>query len=379
MKKILILTFEFPPIHGGIATYVSQLALAAHEIGHEITVVAPQFGKDFRESDKNDYPYRVIRYDSSPAFFRKWPSLIGQTRFHAKPSEYDIIHAADWPHIFALGLLNKFKPIPFTATLYGGEILAVIGSKRPKHLLVQRYFEIPRHIYAISEYTRSLIIERCPRIPRDRISVALMGVNSAMFESPSGDRNIRSEFSIPEDHRIILTLARLDPRKGHRLVLKAIRQMPESIRQKVAYLIVGGGIDQSYIDELHELADLCGTRVIFTGPAPKDQVKSLYAAASIFCMPGEPHQRKVEGFGLAYLEAAAQGVPAIAGRIGGIPEAVLHEKTGLLVEPQNEAALTGALMRLLTDESYRRALGRSAREYAGTFTWKRCVEQTYGK
>ncbi|MCM2271737.1 MAG: glycosyltransferase family 4 protein, partial [candidate division Zixibacteria bacterium] len=102
-----------------------------------------------------------------------------------------------------------------------------------------------------------------------------------------------------------------------------------------------------------------------------------YSKSSIFCMPGVPHPLKVEGFGLAYLEAAAQGLPSIGTSIGGVPEVVRHDQTGIVIAPEDRRALASAINKLLTNNEYCIRLGRNARQEAEQFTWRRCAEATY--
>jgi phosphatidylinositol alpha-1,6-mannosyltransferase len=159
-------------------------------------------------------------------------------------------------------------------------------------------------------------------------------------------------------------------------VFKALAGLPASVAEKVAYVVVGQG-GAEYSAELRRLADQCSVPTVFTGPVANDDLRVLYASASVFCMPGEPHPRRVEGFGLVYLEAAAQGVAAIASRVGAIPEVVIDGETGIIIEPMDHEALGAALLRCLQDPAYARQLGDTAREWARGFSWGRCAEETY--
>jgi len=103
----------------------------------------------------------------------------------------------------------------------------------------------------------------------------------------------------------------------------------------------------------------------------------LYASAQLFCMPGEPHPRRVEGFGLVYLEAAAQGVAAIASRLGAIPEVVVDGETGIVIEPMDHTALGAAVLQFIQDPAFAQRLGENARKWASGFSWHRCAQETY--
>lgn len=378
MKKILMLTNEFPPVTGGIGTYTVQLATAATVIGHDVTVVAPEPKAGFPGNFSNNYPFRVVRFRLHTFPPIKRLSQLLRTWCWVTADNFDIIHAVDWPHLLAMGLLNKFKSTPFVATVYGTEILWVLESRKLKHLFVKNVFEIPERIFAISEYVKSHLLSSRPEILPEDVSVTYLGVDPRLLDSSEQTKNIREIYSIPDDHKIILTLSRLDERKGHRVILRSLAKFPPELKRRVTHLIVGGGGDRTYISELHRLAGRTGVNVIFTGPMPDELLPSLYASPTLFCLPGELHPRKTEGFGLVYLEAAAKGLPSVACRIGGVPEVVLHQETGLLVEPEDEGGLTQALIRLLEDEQYCEKLGRAAYEYSKNFTWRRCAEQTYG-
>ena len=117
---------------------------------------------------------------------------------------------------------------------------------------------------------------------------------------------------------------------------------------------------------------------MLTGALPDEDVRALYRAARVFCMPNEPHPDRVEGFGQAFLEAGAQRVPSVASRLGGIPEAVIHGVTGLLVDPMDVAGLADALARLLADPALASRLGAAAELRARRMSFDRCMRLTYG-
>jgi glycosyltransferase involved in cell wall biosynthesis len=378
MKDILMLTHEFPPIVGGIATYTAQLAAAASKMGHRITVLAPGSPKDQSADDKRKYPFTVIRFGAGEYSYKRLPGLIWRTYHKAKPSSYDLIHAVDWPHIMALAFLNRFRDIPFVATVYGTEILLAPGSGQIKLLGVNNMFETPKRIFAISEFTKRLLLEKYRTIKPENITVTPPGVDSAGFSKPQRNNDIRQLYSILEKNHVILTVSRLDERKGHRTVIKALSKLAPELKRTTTYIIAGAAGNGAYVAGLKQSARDSGVDMRFIGKVNHEYLPSLYAGATVFCMPGEPYPEKIEGFGLVYLEAAAAGLPCIASRIGGVPEAVIHEKTGILIEPGDSDALAAALTRILKDRDYRAALAGEARNHASRFSWDRCARLTYG-
>ncbi len=378
MKKILMLTHEFPPIAGGISTYVAQLAAAASKMGHRITVLAPGLTGDQSKDDKRRYPFTVIRFGAGDYSYRKLLHLIWHTYVNAKPSKYDLIHTADWPHMMALAFLNRFREIPFVATIYGTEILLVPNSGQIRYLGVDNMFEVPSRIFAISEFTKNLLLEKYRAIISENVIVTPPGVDFARFSTPQRNFDIRRLYSIPEGNHIILTVSRLDERKGHRTVIKALSKLAPELRSRTTYIIAGAANDSAYVRGLKQIGEDSSIDMRLIGKVDHQDLPPLYAGSTVFCMTGESYPEKIEGFGLVYLEAAAAGLPCIASRIGGAPEAVIHEKTGVLIEPGDSDALAIALTRILIDPDYRAALSNEARSHASGFSWDRCARLTYG-
>ncbi len=378
MKKILMLTHEFPPFRGGIATYASRLAGAAHRLGHQVTVMAPDFGRQLIRSDREDHPFEVIRYHSGPYSYRKMLPLLWRSCNFSEYGSYDLVHAVDAAYILSLAFLNRFKSVPFAATVYGTEILSMPSSRQARFLGLEDMFHAPAQLFTISSFTQDLLIRHCPRVSPERVRVTPLGVDQNWFGPAELAPGVLCKLGIPESHRVILTVARLDERKGHRIMLEAVSRLDPEVKAELSYVIVGKKNNSAYEQELHRLAAACGAHVLFTDEVSDEMLHALYARACLFCMPGQPHPKKVEGFGLVYLEAAAQGLPSVATRTGGVPEVVIHGQTGLLTDPLDVTALTEALATLLTDEPLRKMTGERARRHAMAFTWERCAERTYG-
>jgi phosphatidylinositol alpha-1,6-mannosyltransferase len=374
VKRILLVTTEYPPFTGGIGTYCAQISAAAVRQGHDVTVLAPDYGDRHDDTSVQGGP-KVIRYPGGAYSVRSFFKLLLQVWTHADPDSYDVIHAIDWPSGLVLGFINRFRRVPYRVTVHGTEILLMPDSRQVK-LLGGNFFSAPDLILTNSHFTKSLLLEKFPSVDSRRAKVTLLGVGEYWFEPAAESATVLAKYGIPPERACVLTVARLDERKGHRLVLTALQGLPDSVAEKTVYVIVGRG-DEEYTAELHRLAEECKVPVVFAGSVDNDDLRALYASARVFCMPGEPHPRRVEGFGLVYLEAAAQGVAAIAARVGAIPEVVVDGETGVIIEPLDDRALGAALLQSLEDPAYSRRLGENARQWARGFTWKRCAVQTY--
>jgi phosphatidylinositol alpha-1,6-mannosyltransferase len=162
--------------------------------------------------------------------------------------------------------------------------------------------------------------------------------------------------------QVILTVGNLVERKGHDMVIRSLPAVCQRVPE-ATYLIVGTG---PFKERLDELAAELGVRdrVIFAGRVPDDELPDLYAMCDVFAMPSRTllASHDVEGFGLVYLEAGACAKPVVAGRSGGIEDAVVDGFTGLVVDPSDVRDIGQALIRLLTDSELRGRLGQQGRD-----------------
>jgi glycosyltransferase involved in cell wall biosynthesis len=375
-KRILMLTHEFPPMRGGISRYAVELATAASQLGHSVTVLAPCASQSDAQSDASTFSFPVHRFEGEVYSSRHLLSTLIRTVRSCRAGDFDVVHALDRPHLYALNFMNRFVEQPYLSTVYGTELRGIATTRHTRWLGLRPIFGGCSRVCAISDFTRRLLFEECPHLTTEKTRITPLGVNQSWFDPAAP--GIRQRLGIPEGHKIVLTVSRLDGRKGHRDMLASLTRLTPQLQKQTVCVIVGNGPDTAYNSELKRLASASPVPVILTGSLSDEDIRSLYAEATVFCMPGVPHPIKVEGFGLVYLEAAAQGLPAIGTNIGGVPEVVLSGKTGMIVNAGDSNALDVALVRMLADEDLRQTLGRNARAWAKQFTWERCVEVTYG-
>jgi phosphatidylinositol alpha-1,6-mannosyltransferase len=170
-----------------------------------------------------------------------------------------------------------------------------------------------------------------------------------------------SQLNAPSDVFTLVTVSRLVASKGIDTVLRALKILEQS-HVKYRYIVAGMGSERASLEKLAK--DLhVADKVRFTGFIEEEDKWRLLRSADVYVMPSrfspdEPH----EGFGIAFLEAAACGIPAIGSNAGGIPDAVLHGRTGLLVEPDSPEELANALMFLYLDTQKRKEMGMAGME-----------------
>jgi phosphatidylinositol alpha-1,6-mannosyltransferase len=213
-------------------------------------------------------------------------------------------------------------------------------------------------VFAISQGTANTALGL--GVKPERIRVIHPAVNPAQLASKIPPEMVRQRYGL-QGKKCILTVGRLVERKGFDTVIRALPAILEVIPE-AHYLIVGGGPAEAGLKAL--VADLgLETYVTFAGPKSHDEVADYYLASDLFVMISReiPGKGDVEGFGIVYLEANLLGRPVVAGRSGGVADAVVHEETGLLVDPRDPAGVAAAVVRVLSDSDLAQRLGENGR------------------
>ncbi|MBI2781912.1 MAG: glycosyltransferase family 4 protein [Chloroflexi bacterium] len=205
------------------------------------------------------------------------------------------------------------------------------------------------HLIAVSR----AIVRKIEDEGRDGAPVSLIynGVDLTRYSEPDICGTLHSEFPIPPDAPIVGVVARLEPEKGHPTLIEAWPAVI-AVVPKAHLLIVGEGSQREALEEQVRALGI-GSSVTFTGR--RDDVPAVTAALDVAVLPSYR-----EAQGLSILEAMALSRPVVASAVGGIPEMIDSGRTGLLVPPRDPAALTAAIVRLLTDHPYADTLAKAA-------------------
>jgi phosphatidyl-myo-inositol dimannoside synthase len=368
---LVLVTHEFYPHRGGIAVYAAEMAKAAVDLGYAVEVWAPALPKGVAEPA---WPFQIRRlplagdhslrsqWRISRELVAQAPALGNATLYIPEPGP-----------VLAMLLLqysDSIRPARLMLTFHGSEIqrLASRGILRwsTRHLLAKT-----TRISVVSEYARRLLEQSFP-VATHRVAVTPGALRADLRLTQS------SPATLPGAKTIILTVARLNPRKGQLEVINALKALPPARRATTEYWLVGAHGKENYDQLLNAAAASADFPVRFLGDIPDAQLGSIYAQADIFAMTSMPHGHSVEGFGLVYLEAGAHGLPVVAHAIGGVPEAVIDGETGLLVAPGDTVALTQAFDRLVGDAALRRRLGEAGRARALSRTWRDSALALFG-
>jgi phosphatidylinositol alpha-1,6-mannosyltransferase len=352
--KHLLVTNDFPPKHGGIQSYLWELwrRLPADEV---TVLTTPHPGAS--EWDR-EQPFRVVR--SSSRVLLPTPAVAAEVRSLAAEvgAELVVLDPA-----LPLGLIGPSLGLPYGIVLHGAEVTAP-GRVAGFRSVLRRVLLGAEVVVAAGGYPADegeLAARR--GLP---VTVVPPGVDSDRFRplDAAEKERARRRFGLPVDQPLVLGVSRLVPRKGMDVLVRAAAQL-RSTHPEVVVAIGGDGRDRT---RLERLATELAAPVRFLGRVPEDDLPTLYGSADVFAMLCRNRWLGLEqeGFGIVFLEAAASGVPQVAGRSGGAHEAVEHGSSGLVVDPTDVGQVVAALARLLDDPDERAAMAAAGRERART-------------
>ncbi|WP_106400267.1 glycosyltransferase family 4 protein [Actinocorallia populi] len=362
MPRCLIVTNDFPPRLGGIETFVHEVArrFPADEVAVYTSAEPGAEAFDAR------LPFPVVRDRSR--------TLLPTPRVARTVRELAAVHKCDavWFGAAApLGLLaGRLGGLPSVATTHGHEVwwATVPGARR----VLRRIGEHNDTVTYLTGYTRSRIVGALG--PHARTTRLVPGVDGEVFRPGADDGSVRERHGLG-GRPVVLTVSRLVARKGQDLLIQALPLVRRTVPD-ATLLIVGDGPQESRLRAMAER--LPPGAVVFAGALPHAELPPYYAAADVFAMPCRSRRLRLEteGLGIVFLEAAAAGLPVLAGDSGGAPEAVRDGETGHVVTATSVPAIADRLVELLTDPAKRDAMGRRGREWVrAEWSWDRSYER----
>lgn len=359
--------------YGGASLVAYYLAIEMANRGHGIDVFTTSIdSKDSNEKYKN---MRIYRYGTT---FRVLTSNISFGMFR-KPIKHDadIAHVHfDIPPGPLAGLrYAKRKNVPLVVTYHGdwvesyGGLIRRMGVGFHNRYLVDKLLSYANIIISPSEYY--INVSRFLRKYRDKIVVIPNGVNLSDFDIPYSKEECRKKLGLPVDKKIVLYFSYLSPYKGPDVLVNAMSKIIKHVPD-AELVFAGKGVMRN---ELEMLSTSFGIEknVRFAGFVDDDLKALYYKAADIFCLPS---MMSTECYPLTILEAMACGVPIVASKIGGIPDAVKEGENGLLVQARDSELLADAIIYLLENEDVREKMGNNGRKKVEWYSWDKIAEET---
>ena len=352
----LITTRSFPPKIGGMQSLMWGLA---KEMSKNFLIkVFADYEKNHIEFDK-DINFSIERVGGIK-FLRKIrkAQLINQ---FLKENKAQGIIADHWKSLELIKTNKKQYCL-----IHGKEINHPKGSLQNKKLC--KILNNVEKIIANSEYTKNLAINK--GIEANKIIVINPGLNPVKELNKKSLEKVESLLKVKTPR--LITVSRFDKRKNHEKVVMALRNLKQKYPD-IVYICIGDGEELENIKGLVKELDL-NSQVMFFNDISHDLKNALVAKSNIFVMPSIIHKKSVEGFGIAYIEAAQYGVASLGGKDGGASDAINHDKTGLICDGNNLDDIYSSLDSMIKNKKYLE-FGENAKEYVSKFSWNEILEK----
>ena len=370
----LMLTELFLPTKGGTAVSFDDdfRRLGGKEI-HVVTADVPGAS----EFDRT-HPNTIHRLALKRVPWLKPESSLMYSKLFVKAASLAATHR--YTAIFAGRVLPEGLVAWATGRLFGRPVLVYAHGEeltnwgRGKKFAAMCFvFRRADAVLANSDFTRDTLVDLLGVDP-GRIAIVYPTVDEERFRPGLAGADLRTAIAVAPGQRLILSVGRLQRRKGFDSVIRALPLLQQR-GIDAHHALIGIGEDREYLERLAgELG--VADRVHLLGHVSYEDLPRWYAACDLFAMPNRDIDGDTEGFGLVFLEAASAGKPVLAGTAGGTGSAVVDGVTGLRVDGEQADAITQALARLLSDRDEAERMGHSGRaRVLDNYTHQRRVDQ----
>ena len=398
----IIISKGFPPVEGGIETYMFQLA-SRWNLGNVCVLCGKEDTKrkiefDFkvnRFSDEECSYFKAIRTIVPMLLFKSHKKIIALrylllliinrtflksmiSRLHyflnemISSEENTTIQCATHIYSGSIGLLGKLLfNKKLVVYIHGTELLKY--QERWNFNLFQKFILSNADlIISNSNYTKSIAVTM--GISDKKIEVINLGADTEKFYPNDSKKNIYKKYNINKNDMLLLSISHLIPRKGNDMVIQALPKIIQKI-PNVKYMIGGTGRNKEKLLTLTDELNL-QENIIFAGYIQDDELIDYLNACDVFIMPNRKEGYDVEGFGIVFLEANACRKAVIAGDSGGAVDAVINKKTGYLVNPLSTDDISDKVIKLLSNDKLRNGIAKSGYDRVITeLNWVNVIEK----
>ena len=352
----LIVTRAFPPELGGMQSLMWGLT--------------KEMSKNFMIKVFADYHKKHKEFDDKESFSIE---RIGGIKFLRKIRKAQLINEFIKENKVQGIIADHWKSLELIKTkkdkyclIHGKEINHPKGSSLNRRVI--KVLNNVKKIIANSEFTKKLAIDN--GIDEEKITVINPGVNPAKELNNKMLKKVESLLKTKSPR--LITVSRFDKRKNHEKIIMALRNLKQRY-PNIVYICIGYGSEEENIKKLVKELDL-GSQVMFFKDISIELKNSLIAKSNIFVMPSIVYKTSVEGFGIAYVEAALHGIPSLGGKDGGASDAITHDKTGLICDGNNLDEIYSSLNYMIENKRYLE-LGKNAKELSSKFYWSNIVKE----
>lgn len=372
--NILFTADYFLPHAGGSRVYYSSLySRLAEKFPDQLTILTKKVpGWQEFDARHSKHSFRIVRrFKPLPNWqVQHLPKILFPllwTFGHLLRQRVDIIHPGDlYPQGVIARWMKDLFGIPYIAYCHGEEV-TLTDRYRYQPSVRDWIYRGADVVVAACEFAKENLLRI--GVEEQKIVKVTPGVDFVRFAPRPPSNELTSRFGL-QGRKVLLTVARLCPRKGHEAVIRAVAKLAET-NHDLVYLIVGSGPEREKLQSLAAELRLNGV-VKFTGYVADERLAEFYNLCDVFVMANQKEDDgDIEGFGMVFLEANSCGKPVVAGRSGGTADSVIDGVTGYRVDPRDVDELAATLSRLLTNPDLCARLGeaglRRARE---EFDWE---------
>ena len=352
----LIVTRSFPPDSGGMQSLMWGLTNTISK-NYMVKVFAD-------ESDKNKDIDKSVSFSieriGGPKIIRKYRKAYLVNDFLKNNKNINGIIADHWK---SLELINTNK-----------KKICLIHSKEINHqkgsLLNKRVLKVLNNVDFVvsnSQFTKNLAIN-CG-VDNEKIIVINPGVEPLKEIDPKSLEEAENLFQNKSPR--LITVSRFEKRKNHEKIIMSLRNLKQ-LYPNIFYVCIGYGEEEENIKNLVKELNL-ENHVLFLKNITQELKNALLAKSNVFVMPSIVYKKSVEGFGIAYIEAAQHGLPSIGGKDGGEADAIKHNETGLICDGNNLEEIYSSIDLILKNNSYKTFINKT-KEFAKKFEWDNIVQ-----
>lgn len=382
--KTLLLSEVFPPQTGGSGRWFWEVY---SRLPREAVCVVAGESPGAEAFDRGqDIPvvrlplrmpsWGVLNPSAALAYWRRFREL---QKLVKKEGIHQLHAGRVLPEGWLAWMLDKWCGVPYAVYVHGEELSYGLQS-RELGWMMRRVFGAAEKVIVNSRNTAGLI-QTGWQVPSSKVTLLYPGVDTKRFQPrPVGDpagvvpQTLVSQTAANAEDRgptrtMILTVGRLQKRKGQDMLIQALPQIRAAIPD-VLYVIAGDGAERAHLEGLARQEGV-GNSVTFLGEVADELLTGLYQACDLFALPNREVNGDIEGFGMVLLEAQASGKPVLAGDSGGTVETMRPGETGVIVDCTQPESLALGIIELLRHPERREQMGQSARRWAvEEFDWE---------
>lgn len=376
--RIVLASEVFPPQHGGSGRWLYEVY--RRQPLETVAVVAGEHPEAFEFDRRQSLNVRRDRLRLPGWGIAKWPGpreywrlarLFRDTVRQHRAAELHVARCL--PEGFAAWIARSVWGIPYVVYVHGEET-RTSATSRELAWMTRRAYGAAKYLVANSHNTARVLREEWS-IQQGRIRIVHPGVDTERFCPAPHAIDVRRELGW-HDRPVVLTVGRLQIRKGHDMLIRALPRIRKSVPD-VLYAIVGDGEERTRLESLAVELNVAES-VRFHGELPDRLLVPCYQQCDVFALPNREVNGDFEGFGMVLVEAQACGKPVIAGASGGTRETLRPGVTGEIGDCSTPDFLASALARLLPQPQLCQTMGEAGREWVvQNFSWERLAQQAH--